>query len=182
MGSKLRCPNKTTRNSQKAPGIMPVWWRKESKHYKILLNDSVHYKNNIITIIVTIRNLFFTIVNKFLLLHDINVRQWKNHWPTRNWTGDLPLTSRMLYQLVQFLVGQWFFHCLTYMLWSNKNLFTILLFSHMMNFLFVNVCIMNDYGLIFYWFFSLCLLNQSGWIYIKQCRPYELLIVYLKTQ
>ena len=33
------------------------------------------------------------IVNKFLLHYKLNVRQWKNHWPTRNWTWDLPHTS-----------------------------------------------------------------------------------------
>ena len=30
------------------------------------------------------------IVNKFLLHHKLNVREWKIHWPTRNWTWDLP--------------------------------------------------------------------------------------------
>ena len=31
------------------------------------------------------------IVNKFLLHHKLNVSQWKIHWPTRNWTWNLPL-------------------------------------------------------------------------------------------
>ena len=36
---------------------------------------------------------------------------------------------------VQFLVGQWICHCLTFNLWCNKNLFTILInWTHMMNF------------------------------------------------
>ena len=38
-------------------------------------------------------------VIQFLLHHKLNVSQWKIHWPTRNWSWDLPLNSQMLYQL-----------------------------------------------------------------------------------
>ena len=44
------------------------------------------------TLSVSNMYLWINIVNKFLLHHKVNVRQWQIHRPTRNWTWDLPLT------------------------------------------------------------------------------------------